>query len=117
MLSHLQCLARSGSKQIVDWHPCWLLNFHRLLVYCSLQALRGSQIAAQSLCPKSLLLRLLCRQEGQEALSTEEVAQLKAALPSFLLFATTWSVGASCDKTGRIAFDMFLKSKAAGRLV
>lgn len=72
---------------------------------------------AQSLCPKRLLLRLLCRQEGQEPLSTEEVAQLKAALPSFLLFATTWSVGASCDKTGRIAFDMFLKSKAAGRLV
>ena len=47
-------------------------------------------------------------------MSVEDLAQLKAALPSFLLFATTWSVGASCDKTGRIAFDMFLKSKAAG---
>lgn len=47
-------------------------------------------------------------------MSAEDLAQLKAALPSFLLFATTWSVGASCDKTGRIAFDMFLKSKAAG---
>jgi len=63
------------------------------------------------------LVHLLCRQEGQEPLSAEEVAQLKAALPSFLLFATTWSVGASCDRTGRIAFDMFLKSKAAGRHV
>lgn len=73
--------------------------------------------AAQSLHPKWLLLHFLYRQEGQEPLSVEDVAQLKAALPSFLLFAITWSVGASCDKTGRIAFDMFLKSKAAGRLV
>ena len=54
------------------------------------------------------------RLEGQEPLSTEDLAQLKAALPSFLLFATTWSVGATCDKAGRVAFDMFLKSKAAG---
>ena len=47
-------------------------------------------------------------------MSAEDVAQLKAALPSFLLFATTWSVAASSDKTRRIAFDMFLKSKVAG---
>ena len=73
--------------------------------------------AAQRLHPEMRSLCLPCRQEGQEALSAEEVAQLKTALPSFLLFATTWSVGASCDKTGRIAFDMFLKSKADGRHV
>ena len=56
-----------------------------------------------------------CRLEGQDALNTEDLAQLKTALPSFLLFATTWSVGATCDKAGRVAFDMFLKSKAAGQ--
>ncbi|KAL0019092.1 hypothetical protein WJX77_000912 [Trebouxia sp. C0004] len=60
------------------------------------------------------LLKPYVRQEGQEPLSAEEVTQLKVALPSFLLFAITWSMGASCDKTGRIAFDLFLKSKAAG---
>ena len=54
------------------------------------------------------------RVEGHEPLSAEDATQLKAALPSFLLFAITWSIGATCDKTGRIAFDLFLRSKAAG---
>ena len=55
-----------------------------------------------------------CRLEGQDPLDAEGLSQLQLALPSFLLFATTWSVGATCDKAGRAAFDVFLKSKAAG---
>ena len=58
----------------------------------------------------------LHRLEGHDPLSAEDAAQLRAALPRFLLFAITWSVGATCDKTGRIAFDLFLRSKAAGKL-
>lgn len=56
----------------------------------------------------------ICRLEGQEPLNADDAAQLKAALPSFLLFAITWSLGATCDKTGRIAFDLFLRSKVVG---
>lgn len=59
-------------------------------------------------------MSLWCRLEGHDPLSADDAAQLKAALPSFLLFAVTWSIGATCDKTGRIAFDLFLRSKTAG---
>ena len=42
------------------------------------------------------------------------MAQLTQAMPSFFLFAVTWSIGATCDIKGREAFDTFLRSKAAG---
>jgi dynein heavy chain len=31
-----------------------------------------------------------------------------------MLFAVTWSLGASCDKAGRTVFDTFLRSKLSG---
>ena len=34
-------------------------------------------------------------------------------LPSILLFAVTWSVGATCDKAGRVTFDTWLRKKVA----
>ena len=43
-------------------------------------------------------------------LSADERQQLAAALPSMLLFALTWSLGASCDGPGRARFDAFLRN-------
>lgn len=45
-----------------------------------------------------------------EPLSPEETTRLSSLLPRFLLFALTWSLGASCDKAGRQAFDSHLRS-------
>ena len=45
------------------------------------------------------------------AASTAE--QLPRVLPSLMLFAITWSLGASCDKAGRAVFDAFLREKVA----
>jgi hypothetical protein len=42
------------------------------------------------------------------------IEQLPRALPSLMLFAITWSLGASCDKAGRAVFDAFLREKVAG---
>lgn len=40
--------------------------------------------------------------------------QLRNALPSFFLFAITWSIGGTCDAKGREAFDQHLRTTAAG---
>lgn len=44
-------------------------------------------------------------------LSSEELAALPSMLPSMMLFAITWSVGASCDKDGRVLFDSYLRGR------
>ena len=64
----------------------------------------------------SLRLTLACciREEGQDPVSADEVAQLTEALPSFFMFAITWSIGATADVGGRMAFDQFLREKATG---
>ncbi|KXZ54227.1 hypothetical protein GPECTOR_5g319 [Gonium pectorale] len=51
------------------------------------------------------LLKGFERGEGQDPLTAEEKAALGGMLPSLMLFAVVWSVGASCDKAGRVAFD------------
>eukprot|EP00878_Enallax_costatus_P042718 GHUV01050169.1.p3 GENE.GHUV01050169.1~~GHUV01050169.1.p3 ORF type:complete len:212 (+),score=63.86 GHUV01050169.1:92-727(+) len=50
---------------------------------------------------------------GQEGLPAplEVVAALPHDLPSLMLFAITWSLGASCDKAGRAVFNSFIKQK------
>lgn len=37
-------------------------------------------------------------------------------LPSLMLFAITWSLGASCDKAGRAVFNSFLRERLQGFL-
>lgn len=37
-----------------------------------------------------------------------------AGLPQMLLFAITWSLGATCDRSSRTKFDQWLRGKAAG---
>jgi dynein heavy chain len=41
----------------------------------------------------------------------DDLAELPVVLPSILLFAVTWSVGATCDKAGRVTFDAWLRKK------
>jgi dynein heavy chain len=48
---------------------------------------------------------------GELALSPDESQALAQALPSLLLFALTWSLGASCDSAGRPLFDAFLRKQ------
>ncbi|WIA31960.1 hypothetical protein OEZ86_002815 [Tetradesmus obliquus] len=52
---------------------------------------------------------------GQEGLPVAAFTaeQLPRVLPSLMLFAITWSLGASCDKAGRAVFDAFLREKVA----
>ncbi|WIA11828.1 hypothetical protein OEZ85_011917 [Tetradesmus obliquus] len=52
---------------------------------------------------------------GQEGLpvAASTAEQLPRVLPSLMLFAITWSLGASCDKAGRAVFDAFLREKVA----
>ncbi|KAK9803422.1 hypothetical protein WJX72_010826 [[Myrmecia] bisecta] len=57
------------------------------------------------------MLRPYVREEGKEALTADEAARLQTALPSLMLFAIVWSVGASCDKRGRIEFDIWLRHR------
>eukprot|EP00967_Tisochrysis_lutea_P071917 scaffold95689_cov18-Tisochrysis_lutea.AAC.1 len=42
---------------------------------------------------------------GMEPLTPDEVQTLGRILPSLFVFAVIWSVGASCDKSGRTKFD------------
>eukprot|EP00955_Chlamydomonas_euryale_P031479 330690-Chlamydomonas_euryale.AAC.4 len=49
------------------------------------------------------------RPDGGPALSADERNALGAMLPSLMLFSVVWSLGASCDKAGRQAFDEFFK--------
>lgn len=44
-------------------------------------------------------------------LAPELAAALPRALPSLMLLAITWSLGASCDKAGRAVFNGFLRTK------
>lgn len=44
---------------------------------------------------------------------SELVEALPMHLPSLMLFAITWSLGASCDKAGRPVFDSFVREKLA----
>ncbi|KAF6265909.1 dynein heavy chain 2 [Scenedesmus sp. NREL 46B-D3] len=52
---------------------------------------------------------------GQEGLppAASTLEQLPHVLPSLMLFAITWSLGASCDKAGRAVFDSFLRKQVA----
>ena len=54
------------------------------------------------------------RQEGEEPMSQEQVDRLNSQLPAMMLFAITWSLGATCETAGRTEFDLFLRSKAGG---
>lgn len=42
---------------------------------------------------------------GTEDLTADERTALVGMLPSLFLFAVTWSLGATCDRSGRAAFD------------
>jgi hypothetical protein len=59
------------------------------------------------------LLRPQLRTEGQEPLSEAERLRLGGSLPSLMLFSIVWSVGATCDKAGRAAFDAWFRAKVA----
>ena len=48
---------------------------------------------------------------GQNELSADEKASIKEMLPSLMIFAVVWSVGASCDKAGRKMFDKFVREQ------
>ncbi len=50
---------------------------------------------------------------GTTPLTAEELAELPQLLPSLMLFAITWSLGASCDKAGRAKFDAHLRTAFA----
>jgi dynein heavy chain len=54
-----------------------------------------------------------CRPAGMPELSSEEAQQLARALPSLVLFALTWSLGASCNSAGRPLFDAFLREQVS----
>ncbi|KAF8071068.1 Dnah1 [Scenedesmus sp. PABB004] len=58
------------------------------------------------------LLRPYGGQDGVPA--PEALATLPRALPSLMLFAVVWSLGASCDRAGRERFDAWLRECAAG---
>ncbi len=44
-------------------------------------------------------------------LSAEEKEHLHGMLPSMMLFSVVWSLGASCDKAGRLQFDQFFREQ------
>lgn len=46
--------------------------------------------------------------------SPDCLAALPQALPSLMIFAICWSLGASCDKSGRDLFDAFIRSRVSG---
>lgn len=56
-------------------------------------------------------MRPWTRTPGVDDLTAEETQHLVAMLPSFMLFSVVWSVGASCDKAGRAAFDRFFRER------
>ncbi|KAG2485619.1 hypothetical protein HYH03_015682 [Edaphochlamys debaryana] len=55
------------------------------------------------------LVRPFARGEGEDPLTAEERRRLEGMLPSLMLFAVVWSLGASCDKAGRAQFDAWLR--------
>lgn len=48
--------------------------------------------------------------------SAEKADALKRMLPSLMLFSVVWSLGASCDKGGRAAFDRHLREHIQHRV-
>ncbi|GAX80571.1 hypothetical protein CEUSTIGMA_g8008.t1 [Chlamydomonas eustigma] len=57
------------------------------------------------------LLFPFIRREGMNDLTAEEKDNLQKMLPSFMIFSVVWSLGASCDKAGRLQFDKFLRTQ------
>jgi hypothetical protein len=60
----------------------------------------------------AVLLLLLLLHPGLPP-AAAALEQLPHTLPSLMLFAITWSLGASCDKAGRTVFDAFMREKVA----
>jgi dynein heavy chain, axonemal len=58
----------------------------------------------------SFIVSTVSLRAGLEPLTAEEQAGFAEMLPSFMLFAVVWSLGASCDKAGRALFDAHLRS-------
>ncbi len=74
------------------------------------RSLREAQPRAAPLIPCS---RFLPSPPGFNDLSAEEKAKLGGMLPSLFLFSVVWSLGASCDKNGRLLFDRWLRDQVA----
>jgi dynein heavy chain len=51
---------------------------------------------------------------GAAPLAPDALGALPAALPALFTFALTWSLGASCNKAGRTAFDAHVRDAVAG---
>eukprot|EP00798_Chlamydomonas_sp_ICE-L_P022533 gene22533-29660_t len=60
------------------------------------------------------LVRPYIRTEGMSDLTAEEKGSIKLMLPSLMVFSIVWSVGASCDKAGRVLFDQFIRNQVNG---
>ncbi|EFJ44217.1 dynein heavy chain 2, partial [Volvox carteri f. nagariensis] len=105
----------------VSEHGALLANIFNALVPEGLRTLRKSlketvatvnnNLVASCFGLMDSLLKAFERAEGQEPPTADEKAAQAAMLPSLMLFSIVWSVGASCDKAGRAAFDTWFRSQ------